>query len=404
MSDAEVVPRPPPDAATALRKQGWKHALPVAVMTLAGAVVGFLGARHGVDLMLPLPGSRWLKLLVILWVVPAWLLAVAWHEWGHVVGGWCGGGRLLLWVVGPFKVQRTPAGLRVGWNRSVNLGGGLAACLPTDPRSVTPRLTAVMILGGPLFSLVLAVGALWVAAGLAATPGLPGLGVVLSQHFAVITAGLSALICLVTLAPATVGGFKTDGRRAWDLLRGDLRSDQEAALLILTTASLSGQRPADYDPDLVRRAGALRDGSLFDLYASLALFAHAADRGEWRTAQAHLDHLMAGEDKLAPYVRASVRCDYAWLMATRTSDAACARAWLDSAGEVAFDPATRHRAEAAVLLAEGRVSEAAKAARAGLHALEHRSLSPVVNPFAREQLTSVLAQAEAKETASGDNV
>lgn len=401
MSNAEVVPRPPPVAGAATRTKSWKSVFIVVAMAAAGAVVGFLGARHGIDLLLPMPGSRWLKLLVVLWVIPAWLLAVGWHEGGHVVGGWCGGGRLLLWIVGPFKVQRTPTGLRAGWNKSVNLSGGLAACVPADPRLVTPRRTAVMILGGPLFSLILTVAMLWVAAGLAALPGEIGLALTMAQHFAVITAGLSALIFLVTVAPATVGGFKTDGRRAWDLLRADERSDQEAALLILTTAGLSGQRPADYDPELVRRAGALRDGSLFDLYASLTLFGYAADRGDWSAAQAHLDCLLAGEHQLVPYVRASVRCDYAWLVATRTGDAACARAWLDSAGEVAFDPATRHRAEAAVLLAEGRGEAAAAAARAGLVALEQHSLSSVVNPFAREQLTSLLAEAGVQGAASG---
>jgi hypothetical protein len=392
-TDPTVIPRLPP-ARTAAKRRGVAGWLGFLAMAALGGALGYFGAKYGMALLLPVPGPKVLKLLVLAWIVPAWLLVVGWHEFGHVVGGWAGGGRFLLWIVGPFKVQRTPAGIRVGLNRSLNLSGGLAACLPLDPEKMTPRRTAVMVLAGPLFSLVLAVAALTLAAWISARPGEVTVGQALVQHGAVVTAGLSGFIFLVTMFPATVGGFKSDGLRAFGLLRGDARSDQEAALLILTTATLGGRRPADYDPALVRRALALGDGSLFDLYAHLTVYAHAADRGDWAAAQGHLDRVLAGEAQLVPYVRDSVRCEYAWLLATRTGDAAAARAWLDSAGALDFSPATRLRAEAAVLLAEGRPAEAAVRARAGLHALEHKSLSPVKSPFEEEALAGLLRRAE----------
>ena len=369
-TENKIAPRLPPAKPSAAKRGvgGWVFLL---VMSVVGGALGYFGARYGMQLLLPVPGPKLLKLLLLVWIVPAWLLVVGWHEFGHVVGGWAGGGRFLLWIVGPFKIQRTPAGVRFDLNRSVNLGGGLAACVPLDPARMTPSRTAVMILGGPLFSLALAVGALWLAAGLAAVPGEVTVARALAQHGAVVTAGLSAFIFLVTMFPATVGGFKSDGKRAFELLRGDARSDQETAVLMLTTAGLAGQRPADFDPSLVRRALALGDGSLFDLYAHLTVYPHAADRGDWAAAQQHLDRVLAGEDKVVPYVRDIVRCEYAWLTATRL------------------------RAEAAVLLAEGRFSEAAERARAGLHSLEHRSLSPVISPFEQQALEDLLRRAEA---------
>jgi hypothetical protein len=94
-------------------------------------------------------------------------------------------------------------------------------------------------------------------------------------------------------------------------------------------------------------------------------------------------------------VRDVVRCEYAWLLATQTRDATTARAWLDSAGKLDFDPATRFRAEAAVLLAEGKAAEAAAQAREGLNALEHRTLSPVKSPFAVDALEALLRRARA---------
>jgi hypothetical protein len=392
-ANSRIVPRLPPAKTTVAKRAGAGWGL-LLVMSVAGGVVGYFGAKYAMQLLLPLPGPKLPKLLMLVWIVPAWLVVVGWHEFGHVVGGWAVGGRFLLWIVGPFKIQRTPAGVRFGLNRSVNVAGGLAACMPLDPARTTPRRAAVVFLGGPLFSLVLAVASLWLTAGLAAATGEVTVVRAIIQQGAVVTGSLSALIFLVTMFPATQGGFQSDGKRVIELLRGDARSDQATALLMLTTAGLAGQRPADYDPALVRRALALDDGSLFDLYAHLTVYPHAADRGDWSAAQAHLDRLLSGEDKVVPNVRDLVRCEYAWLIATGTGDAATARAWLDTAGALEIAPATRLRAEAAVLLVEGRPSEAAERARAGLHALEHRSLSPVINPFERRALEELVHRAE----------
>lgn len=390
--DGVVVRLPPPKPLP--ERFGWRQGVRILALAALGGVLGYLGGRVGAQ-WLPRPEGPKEWSLLLLWIGPAWLLVVAWHELGHLVGGWIGGGRFLLWLVGPLKIQRTPAGIKVGWNRRVNLAGGLAACLPRDPARVTSGRFAVMILGGPLFSAVLAVAGLWAMVGGEALWPRAAVWSHWGQLALLIVAGLSALVAVATLIPMTAGGFKSDGRRVMDLLRGGPRSEQEAAMLALTAASLAGQRPAEFDPGLVARVVSLDDGTLSDLYARLIVYPHAADRGEWAAAQALLDRVVAGEAQLPAFARDAVRCEYAWLLATRTSDAAAARTWLDSAGPLDFDAATRLRAEAAVLLAEGRRKEAAEAARAGLHALEHKSLSPVKSPFAAAALQSLLTAATA---------
>jgi hypothetical protein len=389
-----VIPRFPPTGVKALTKKSilWRTAGFIG-LALFGAVLGYLGARFGTTLLLPVPGKLY-KLVVVVALPAVWLLVVGWHELGHLVGGWLTGGRFLLWVTGPFMIRRTPVGIRLAWNRSVNLGGGMAACLPLEPGRMTPHRAAVMIVGGPVASLVLTVIALWLSAALTAAAGPVPSPWAVAQHVALATAGMSLMIFLVTAFPGSTGGFKTDGKRVLDLLRGDGRSAQEAAMLALTTAGLGGVRPADYDPALVARVVSLRDGSLFDLYGNLTAFTHAADRGEWAMAQNYLDRVLAGEDQVAPVVRDLLRCDYAWLLATQADAPVMARAWLETAGKLDFDPATRLRAEAAVLLAEGRPAEAAGKARAGLHALRHRSMSPVESLFVRESLEAIIRRAD----------
>jgi hypothetical protein len=392
-SHREVISRPPPRPEVKTNKTPFAY-LRALIFLLIGAACGYSGMLFGQELFVSIPGTNWLLLLTLCGLPLVWLMSVGIHELGHVIGGWLGGGKFLLWLAGPVMVRRTPAGIRVSRNRSVNLGGGLSACFPLNPAFVTPRRTALMILSGPLASLLLTTGSLWLAVWLATWDHPISLVGAISQNLMIFNALVSFLIFLVTMVPSAGSGFKSDGKRVLELMRGDARSEQEAALLVLTSANLAGTRPADYNPTLVAKAIALKDGSLFDLYGHLTAYYHAADRGGWRLAQAHLDHALEGIAKMTPFVIDILRCEYAWLLATQTGDAADARAWLDSAGKLDFDPATRLRAEAAVLLAEDKVGEAAAKARAGLLALRARSLSPTENRFASDALELIIKRAE----------
>lgn len=317
----------------------------------------------------------------------AWLIAVGLHELGHIVGGWLIGGRFLLWIAGPIKAVRTPSGIRWGWNRSFNTAGGVAACLPADCSRLTASHLIVMILGGPVASLL--------SAGVTASlvPMVPANGGAVAAWLEILlalTAVFSLLLAVATTAPFTAGGFKSDGRRAWDLCRGGPRRDQEIAMVILSMQLLGGTRPRDLDRDLLRRSLRLGDGSAFDLYARLNAYQHAADCGEWDEARLLLEAIVSGEASLVPLIAAATRCEYAWLLATRGSDPPLARAWLESAGPMDFDPATRLRAESAVLLAEGATEAAHAKAVAGLKALDGRTASPVRSPFATDEFERLL--------------
>jgi len=389
-----VSPRQPPPRPPAIPQQR-RALVGLVVAVLLGAVFGFAGIHFGRQLagLGKLGGAE--RLLFLAWLPLTWLLAVAWHECGHLLGGRWVGGRYLLLVVGPFKWMRTPGGVRFAWNRSVNAAGGLAGCLPTDDRDLRRRM-AVMVAGGPVASVVLA----GVMAAVAALMGPDGW--TLGRPMAWSLAGMSALIAVVTLIPTSMGGLKSDGLRIYTLLRPGPDAEREAALLSLTIAAIGGVRPADYDEAKLAAATTPDDGSVHVLYGHLSAFHRHADRREWVAAQARLDRVLSGEAELPPFMRDLARADYAWLLGVSalagTGDpgplAVAARAWLESAGAVAFDPATRHRAEAAVLLAEGRHAEAAAAARAGLVAVETRSMAPVRNIFAADTLAELLRRAE----------
>lgn len=385
----ELAPRLPPPLVAAARKERKSLLVSLLVGGLVGALVAKAGLSFGEWLAggagtatAPAPARAGLGGLAMLVTLPlAWLLAVAWHELGHVVGGKLVGGQFLLFVVGPFKWQRTPEGIRFSWNRSLNLGGGLSACLPLDERDL-PRRFAVMIAGGPVSSLLLTVLAGALAAGLEATPW---------RTFVVLVAAMSGIVALTTLIPGEFGGFKTDGKRFLGLRRRDAAATQEAALLALTVAPMRGLRPADFPPAHLAAVTALQDGSAHALYGELFAYQHHADRGDPVLAQQHLDRVVDGESALPNFMREMVRAEYAWLLASAGGAAMAgpARAWLDSAGRVEMDPATRWRAAAAVLLAEGRVPEAREAIAAGRAALRNNSMTPVPSAFLVESLDAL---------------
>jgi len=377
---AVTVRLPPPAPAGGKPRQGWLLFL---LMAVAGAAFGYFGAKFAAQLLLPADGGRVVKLLLLAAVPFVWLFTVGWHELGHLLGGRLAGGRFLLFIIGPFQWQRSPAGIRFSWNRRINLAGGMAACLPLDQHNL-PRRFALMIAGGPVASLVLVVFAAWVAAAFASG------GQVLAQHVAMLTALLSGIIFVVTVIPGEAGGLRTDGRRLLNLLGEDATARQEAALLSLTVAGLNGTRPADYAVTWLEAAIAANPGSLHTLYGHFSAYLHHADRGEHRRAQRHLDEVMTGEACLPPFMRNMARAEYAWLRPATRADAAAARAWLETAGPTDLDPSARLRAEAAVLLAEGRPAEAAAKAQEGLEAVDHGSLALVRSEFAADALQAII--------------
>jgi phosphoribosylanthranilate isomerase len=72
--------------------------------------LGYFGVRYGMALFLPV-AHKFYKLTALPALPVLWFVVVGIHELGHVVGGWLGGGRFLLWLVGPLKIWRSPAGI-----------------------------------------------------------------------------------------------------------------------------------------------------------------------------------------------------------------------------------------------------------------------------------------------------
>lgn len=295
-------------------------------------------------------------------------LPLALHEVGHLIGGLLVGFRFALFVVGPIKIYRAGDGIRFELNRHLGLIGGVAASYPTDSRDLTRRM-AVVTAAGPAMSVLLVVlGAvtLWLLP--------PQVAPELWLLTVMVVLG-SAGVFLGVMIPSRTSGFLTDRARLQLLLRGDAASQRSAAALAVTSATMSGVRPRDWDRTLIEQGIAHQDGILDDLTGHLFAYAHFLDSGEVERAGAALDYVLARATDLPGLMQPGLSLEAAYFAATHRQDAAAARQWFAQGKGGMVDPHNRLRAEAAVLLVEGDHAAARAKAEEGLR-LIHRASEP----------------------------
>jgi hypothetical protein len=367
-----------------------------ALLALVGGVTGYLFARFGpvTDLYFP----DWP--LVIVGGLLIWLLVVAIHEIGHLLGGWLVGFRFIMIAVGPLLVVRTRAGIRAKFNTNLALFGGMAGSTPTDDRDLQRR-DAVMVAGGPIASLLLAALCLGLWYGLGyntatATSVEAGSQSVVAGMVGTILffiCMLSFVIAFVTLVPQRSAGQISDGKHLQLLLSGRPEGERNSALRLLYGAMFVSQRPREWNEGVVQRSTKLSDQSAEHAMACFLGYGWALDRGNVALAGQFLDQTVALNDTLPAAARPGIFVEAAYFTARYRGDASAARSFFDQ-GQSKFVPLhDRLRAEAATLLAEGRADEAQARATEGLTALKAAKES-YMTELDEDWLRDIITQAQ----------
>ena len=337
----------------------------------AGLIGGVVGGLTAVLVLkvLRLPNFEmaaiWVALLVPA-VVVVFYLTVAVHEAGHLLAGASAGFRPCLLIIGPLKLERVSGRWRVGANRIAPVLGGLAAGVPSDSVDLRRRMIR-LIAGGPLASLVTGVAGM----GLLVFVKAPGARMTLSDQdaFAYVLllafTLISLLIAFVALIPTVTQGYSSDGGQILKFMRNGPEVEAEVALTAVSTSSLAGTRPRDWDPAILAQAMELPRSSTTAPLAALLAHMNALDRGDLEAARRQLDRTLASVEQLAAMWRSSVLLHAAQFAALYERDAVTARRYLDQAGPGALiSESARALTEAAVLHAEGAPGVDERLARA----------------------------------------
>jgi hypothetical protein len=300
------------------------------------------------------------------------LLVLAVHEAGHLLGGFRHGMRFLLFIVGPFQWSRTPSGIRFSWIFNLGTLGGLAASTPNPDRPMKPQLLS-LIAGGPIASLLLAIMGL-AAVGLEGRIGTYGL----------ILGALSLLIFLVTAIPLRAGGFMSDGMQFIEVIRGGPAVEERQALIVLMAQSLGGTRPRDLDGAVIRQALDFESAEpVRRVAARLYAYLVAVDSGSERAAE-HAAWLAENIDGFPDGFRQSIAIELA-LHAATTGDLAGARDWLKRAKGGVVDASRRALAEAYVAILETD-PERARTLLAQARKQLPRGMDPGLNVLTADQI------------------
>ncbi|MBX7124090.1 MAG: hypothetical protein K1X47_00210 [Cyclobacteriaceae bacterium] len=288
------------------------------VVGLLGGLAGYWGASYLGVLFKGMSVTS--AIIVVAGIVPAYFLAVAFHEAGHALTGVWVGFDFKMYVVGPFLWERNDHGLHFRWNRNVNASGGMVISIPV----ASPRLArnfALFAAGGPVASL-LAAALLWVFADLVSSGVPEAAAVQVVAALFRITAFLSVFLFLITAIPFHSKGFSSDGARVFRLLRGGDVARFELLMLKLVAQAWGGVRYAGLDEREVEEAHNLGEQlqSPMRVHVDGIWYHHLFDRGDLDLAEEKLSLYLSQVDTIPKGLQGAVWLDAAFFYAYARKD------------------------------------------------------------------------------------
>jgi hypothetical protein len=299
--------------------------------------------------------------------------------------GWALGFQIVRVGVGPVAIARTASGLAVVRARREEHYLPGALCLPRDDEALSSR-SALYLFSGPAAGLLVWLIALSVVLASPRSSDWPT-GVLLAGNFLLVVIPLIAM-CSVAIGINLPGGT----RITW---RGER---YPLAMFLLLGRVAAGDRPRDWN--LLPLADAASDGAENSAATNarsramdgLMRFYQALDAGNAAAAEESITQALEFRERCGNRTRAIIVHEAAYLIARRHKDVETALQWLGESRSAQVERHLRLRAEAAILLADGRRPEArdlAQAAAEGLDEIWERGLASAE----REWLGELIAAA-----------
>lgn len=356
----KVAASPRPAGHTSLPGDG-TSAITSKLAALAAAIGAVEGTAHWSKWAshhgLPLHQSPTLYLQYI----AAVMLVLFLHEGGHAISGVLLRMKVVTFVVGPFRWWQEDGRWLFEFRALdiVSFLGG-AAVVPTQMQNFRRRKLA-QVAAGPIASLI--TGALAVEAILHA----PGHWWAAEWRVLAYFATISLVVAFLNFIPFKLGSAYSDGAKLYQLSRGGLWSDYHRLVAAIHATKVTAMRPRDYDIATVERAAGTIARGADELNMHLCAYAHYLDNGQLAEARAALlrAEALCSNSTLEPAEQWYSELVFAHAFLRR--DAETARRWwnrmVTRESLTKQQPRTQDRlaSQAALLLSEGRIAEAAEA-------------------------------------------
>ena len=313
----------------------------------------------------------------------SFMAAIFVHELGHAVAALIVRFQVQSFTVGPVMMHREAAGLR--FRRTGFKIGGLVTIVPVGLHDLGKRMLIVVI-GGPASSFLFA--ALAFAAGRFFGEPLRSSWM---NPFSVVSGALGIL----SLIPMR-SFYRSDGAQIWDLLRSPAKAESHCALLALAGAAKAGLRLRDWDRELIAKVLSVTNDAASVVSANVIAYESAMDHREFDLANRYLEAALRLRHKCPISLKSGLALDAAFFYAMVREDSTLAQEWFNECDcRYVYERYSLLMVEAAVLLSDGKSSEAADQAQESARLL-HKAQFPGFAAAAKDWLEVILTRAQTR--------
>jgi hypothetical protein len=319
------------------------------------------------------------------------------HELAHLIGALAMKLELYSFAVWPLQWVRAGRNFQIRRFNWQQMLGQVAAYPKNVERLLWKR--AVLLGSGPLGSLLVAMGSMALAYALNESPHSIGF----SKRLLVPRSGATLLLFaaslvnfydfFLTMRPIPFKKCSTDGAALIAIIWSAPLMIQSWLIETLSLASRNGVRPRELNGEIIEYLIGVRNGSILDVDSSFFAFYYRLDAAQVEPAGELIDQIATNWEKYDSYHQLYAVLEKAYFEARYRHNVLDARRWLDQTPQGTIEQQTHLRAEAAVLLAEGRYKEAAEKAATALDVLP-KSADPGGAIAEKEWLESILAESQ----------
>lgn len=296
---------------------------------------------------------------MVIYGILYYFLSILVHELGHLTLGWWNGFEIMMFGIDRWVWVRRGKRLQLCTTRQRYAGGFVHSVSNSLDR--LERRLFMMILGGPLASFLL------FSLGLIPLlfPGLVSENIV--AWWILICSFWNLHLTIVNLLPLRIGYLSLDGREMFNLAQNNLQGQRLAGFHRFNTCLKMGIRPRDIDETIVDRVLAIPERSADHVAGLFLAYQVALERGETGQAGTYLDRALEMHSAYPEAFCGSLLLEGTYFEAHFRQRSDIARQWWEKITDKALiAPYALLRAEAALLLAEGRKDEALDRVERGL--------------------------------------